>query len=59
MVWRTKVGPGGLGGGTEFGTATDGERIYVSEANSGRVPFTLSGTGPFAGMTVTSGYWSA
>lgn len=59
VVWRTKVGPGGLGGGVEFGTATDGERIYVAEANSGRQPFTLSGTGPFAGTTVTSGYWSA
>ena len=58
VVWRTKVGPGGLGGGVEFGTATDGERIYVAEANSSRLPVTLSGTGPFAGMTVTSGYWS-
>ena len=59
VVWSTKVGPGGLGGGVEFGTATDGERIYVAEANSSQLPFTLSGTGPFAGMTVTSGYWSA
>ena len=59
VVWRTKVGPGGLGGGVEWGTATDGDRIYVAEANSERKPFTLSGTGPFAGMTVTSGYWSA
>jgi polyvinyl alcohol dehydrogenase (cytochrome) len=59
VMWRTKVGPGGLGGGVEFGTATDGELIYVAEANSSRRPFTLRGTGPFAGMTVTSGYWSA
>ena len=59
VVWKTKVGPGGLGGGVEFGTATDGERIYVAEANTSREPFTLSGTGPFAGVTVTSGYWSA
>jgi polyvinyl alcohol dehydrogenase (cytochrome) len=59
VVWRTKVGPGGLGGGVEFGTATDGERIYVAEANTSRMPVTLAGTGPFAGMTVTSGYWSA
>jgi polyvinyl alcohol dehydrogenase (cytochrome) len=59
VVWRTKVGPGGLGGGVEFGTATDGERIFVAEANSSRRPFMLSGTGPFAGVTVTSGYWSA
>src|SRR5688572_13961966 len=59
VVWKTKVGPGGLGGGVEWGTATDGERIYVAEANTSRRPFTLSGTGPFAGTTVTSGYWSA
>lgn len=59
VVWRTKVGPGGLGGGVEFGTATDGERIYVAEANTSRVPVMLRGTGPFAGITVTSGYWSA
>ena len=56
LVWSTKVGPGGLGGGVEFGTATDDERIYVAEGNSSRTPFTLSGTGPFAGLTVTSGY---
>ena len=59
VLWKTKVGPGGLGGGVEFGTATDGERIYVAEANTSQQPFLLSGTGPFAGMTVTSGYWSA
>ena len=45
VVWRTERGPGGLGGGTEFGTATDGKRIYVSEANSGRQPFTFTLTG--------------
>ena len=59
VLWKTKVGPGGLGGGVEFGTATDGARIYVAEANTSQLPFTLSGSGPFAGMTVTSGYWSA
>jgi polyvinyl alcohol dehydrogenase (cytochrome) len=59
LVWSTKVGPGGLGGGVEFGTATDDDRIYVAEGNSGRNPFTLQGTGPFAGLMVTSGFWSA
>jgi polyvinyl alcohol dehydrogenase (cytochrome) len=59
VLWRTKVGPGGLGGGVEFGTSTDGDRVYVAEANSSRLPFTLAGTGPFAGKSVTSGYWSA
>jgi polyvinyl alcohol dehydrogenase (cytochrome) len=56
VVWRTKVGPGGLGGGVEFGTAVDGGRVYVAEANSRQQPFTLKGSDPFAGLTVTSGY---
>lgn len=59
LVWSRKVGPGGLGGGVEFGTATDDQRVYVAEANTDRLPVTLSGTGPFAGQTVTSGFWSA
>lgn len=59
VIWRTNVGPGGLGGGVEFGTATDGGRVYVAEANSSQLPFTLGGGGPFAGQTVTSGNWSA
>jgi polyvinyl alcohol dehydrogenase (cytochrome) len=59
LVWRTKVGPGGLGGGVEFGTAVDGGRVFVAEANTDRQPSTMQGTGPFSGQTVTSGYWSA
>ncbi len=59
VLWQTKVGPGGLGGGVEFGTATDNDRVYVAEANTSNLPFTLSGSGPFSGQTVTSGYWSA
>jgi polyvinyl alcohol dehydrogenase (cytochrome) len=59
VVWSTKVGPGGLGGGVEFGTAVDDDRVYVAEGNSEQNPFTLQGAGPFAGMMVTSGAWSA
>ena len=59
LLWSTKVGPGGLGGGVEFGTATDDDRVYVAEANSGNTPFTLQGEGPFAGQMVTSGAWAA
>ncbi len=32
-VWQTEVGPGSALGGIEFGTATDGERIYVAQAH--------------------------
>jgi polyvinyl alcohol dehydrogenase (cytochrome) len=31
VLWSTNVGPGGTGGGVEFGTATDGQRIYLQE----------------------------
>jgi polyvinyl alcohol dehydrogenase (cytochrome) len=54
VVWVTKVGPGGVGGGLQWGSATDGSRIYVAEANSESKSWTLQG-----GATVTSGFWSA
>ncbi len=34
LVWNTQVGPGGLTGGLQWGSATDGSRIYVAESNS-------------------------
>jgi polyvinyl alcohol dehydrogenase (cytochrome) len=33
VVWKTEVGPGGKLGGIEFGTATDGERVYAAISN--------------------------
>jgi polyvinyl alcohol dehydrogenase (cytochrome) len=33
-LWSTHVGPGGLTGGLQWGSATDGKRIYVAESNS-------------------------
>lgn len=33
-VWSTVVGAGGLLGGLQWGSATDGRRIYVAESNS-------------------------
>jgi polyvinyl alcohol dehydrogenase (cytochrome) len=54
VVWVTKVGPGGVGGGLQWGSATDGSRIYVAEANSQSKPWTLK-----SGATVTGGFWSA
>ena len=35
VIWKTQVGPGGTLGGAEWGSAQDGTRIYVSNANSG------------------------
>lgn len=45
LRWKTHVGPGGLTGGLQWGSATDGKRIYVAESNSADLR--------------TPGYWSA
>ncbi|MBO0867120.1 MAG: PQQ-binding-like beta-propeller repeat protein [Micromonosporaceae bacterium] len=59
VVWTTMVGPGSFLGGLEWGSATDGKRIYVAEADALRIPYTLGGSGPFAGQTTTGGSWAA
>lgn len=58
VVWQTKVGPGGMTGGMQWGSATDGERIYVAITNHSKEPWTLQG-GPQNGNVVTGGFWSA
>jgi polyvinyl alcohol dehydrogenase (cytochrome) len=42
-------------GGIVYGTATDGWRIYIAEGNTAGIPYTLGGSGPDAGKTVTGG----
>jgi polyvinyl alcohol dehydrogenase (cytochrome) len=32
-VWKTEIGPGSALGGAQFGSATDGERLYVAQAH--------------------------
>ncbi len=32
--WSTQVGPGGTGGGIEWGSAVDGQRVYCAVSNS-------------------------
>jgi len=61
VAWQTKVGPDGNGGlgGIEYGTATDGKRIYAAEGDTASIPYTLGGSGPYAGQTVTGGSWAA
>ena len=61
VVWQTQVGPAGNGGlgGIEYGTATDGRRIYAAEGDTAKIPYTLGGSGPYAGQTVTGGSWAA
>jgi polyvinyl alcohol dehydrogenase (cytochrome) len=57
IIWSTPVGPGSGNtlGGIEWGTATDGQRIYVAIANAGHQPYTLVPSG----QQITWGAWSA
>ena len=54
IVWSTPVGAGGSLGGIEWGTATDGKRIYVAIADNHHLPYTLT-----SGQQITWGSWSA
>src|SRR5262249_59778094 len=49
------VGPGGTQGGLQWGSATDGSRIYFAEANSDRRPHTLEPSG----KKTRGGSWGA
>jgi len=55
IVWSTPVGPGAALGGIEWGTATDGQRIYVAISNGDHLPYTLVPSG----QHITWGAWSA
>jgi polyvinyl alcohol dehydrogenase (cytochrome) len=55
LVWSTPVGPGSSLGGIEWGTATDGKRIYVAIGNRDQLPYTLVPSG----RKITWGAWSA
>jgi polyvinyl alcohol dehydrogenase (cytochrome) len=54
IVWVTQVGPGGELGGLQWGSATDGNKIYTAVSNSNFLPATL-----INGQTVNGGFWSA
>ncbi|VWX62611.1 Pyrrolo-quinoline quinone [Burkholderiales bacterium 8X] len=61
LLWSTQVGPPGLSGGLQWGSATDGRRIYVAVANSGP---TSAGQNPLPwrlkdGSVTTAGGWAA
>lgn len=51
--WVTQAGPGGTGGGLQWGSAVDANRIYTANANSNAVTWTLPG-----GATTQNGVWS-
>lgn len=60
-LWSRQVSPPGLTGGLQWGSATDGQNLFVAIANSG---LTGSGTTPGIwtlkdGSTTTAGGWAA
>lgn len=50
ILWSAAVGPGAPLGGIQWGTATDSHRIYVAEADSNHIPYSLPN-----GTTISSG----
>lgn len=54
VQWVTQVGPGGVTGGLQWGSASDGQRIYTANSNSGYAPEVLLG-----GQSNMGGKWSA
>jgi polyvinyl alcohol dehydrogenase (cytochrome) len=42
VIWQTRVGEGGTGGGVQWGSATDGTNVYVANSDIGRIMLTFS-----------------
>ena len=55
FLWGTQVGPGGDGGGIQWGSATDGERIYVAIANSNHQQSAAGTAGSWSALDPTDG----
>ena len=54
IAWDTLVGPGGIEGGIQWGTAYDGTRIYVPIGNLLNTPYRLA-----SGQPGKAGSWAA
>jgi len=54
VQWVTQAGPGGTGGGLQWGSAVDDRRVYTTNSNSNTKPWTLPD-----GSITTGGVWSA
>lgn len=58
VVWDSEVGPGSRKGGMMWGSATDGQRIYVSIGNGNHDLVTLTSASGQSSAT-TGGFWAA
>lgn len=55
VLWQTQVGPGSTLGGMEWGSASDGKRIYVQVANLNGVQWGGGGAGLWAALDPATG----
>ena len=55
VLWQTQVGPGSALGGMEWGSASDGQRIYVSIANLYGILTAVGGAGSWAALNPQDG----
>jgi len=54
-IWHTQVGPGSSLGGMEWGSASDGQRIYVAIANLFGIPYAAGSAGSWAALDPATG----
>lgn len=59
IFWATQAGPGGTLGGLEWGSATDGKRIYFAIANNDGKPYVDNNGNPRVPSLGTAGSWGA
>jgi polyvinyl alcohol dehydrogenase (cytochrome) len=57
-IWATQAGPGGTLGGIEWGTSTDGKRIYAAITNGSHKTYTYT-TYDGQKKTTSGGLWTA
>jgi len=55
VLWQTQVGPGSTLGGIEWGSASDGKRIYVAIANLYGIPYAAGSAGSWAALDPATG----
>jgi polyvinyl alcohol dehydrogenase (cytochrome) len=55
LLWQTQVGPGSALGGMEWGSATDGKRIYVAISNSNHIAYLAGNAGSWAALDPATG----
>jgi polyvinyl alcohol dehydrogenase (cytochrome) len=55
LLWATQVGPGSSLGGIEWGSASDGKRIYVAISNFGGKPYAAGKAGSWSALDPATG----